>query len=185
MYIIETVKDDGKVRVRIVIDPAPSNPRGAAGALDCHALTIDTHMGHYVEVDPTGGPLEEGWSRISWRAKDAVDIFERWARIYHGAVTHFSHKIDGAVVIWYSLPSYWRHQEYDRETVRNYLIRTDDEYRAWASGEVYAVVKERLVIWVNEETGEERQEWTPVHSVRDIYSLDSARSLAKYSDTWQ
>jgi hypothetical protein len=184
MRISETVKDDGNTRILIAVDPDPINPRGRFDNLGVYALTIDTFRGRYVEVDPTGGPLEDGWDRISWR-RDAVDVFERWARTFHGAVTLFSHSMEGAAVIWYALPKEWTYGEFEPEFVLKYLREVDAEYRAWASGEVYGVIKARRHTWTNQETGEEREQWTPVQSVWNLYGYDEARAVAERADMWQ
>ncbi|WP_434589959.1 hypothetical protein [Streptomyces sp. A5-4] len=57
--------DDGRFRVRLVLDEHPTNPRTDDETL-VHVITIDTHLGQYHPVDKDGGPLAHIWERLKW-----------------------------------------------------------------------------------------------------------------------
>lgn len=173
METIETIEGTD-VRARIVVDPSPINPR-KLGLDKAYALTIDTHLGRYIEVDEDGGPLANAWSRISWR-KDAVEIFERYARIYHDATTFFDHTSDGPVVIWYVLGAEVPGLEL-LSAPRFYLRFEAEQYRRWAAGEVYGVITEKPVSWSPVDPEDERTAtvWEETNSQWGINGYDLAR----------
>ncbi|MFE4451449.1 hypothetical protein [Streptomyces sp. NPDC056796] len=173
METIETIENNG-IRARIVVDPDPINPR-KDGLNKAYALTIDTHLGQYIEVDEDGGPLAEAWARISWR-KDAVEVFERYARIYWDATTFFDHKSDGATVIWYVLGAEVPHL--DLLSPPYFYIRFEaEQYRRWAAGEVYGVITERMTWWMPVDPTDERTTmlWEESNAQWGINGYDLAR----------
>lgn len=135
--IIETSKDK-RYRVRLVADEGAANPRE-----DCEQIVYAATLphSHYIDVAEPG-PLADGWERIKGHP-DAVDIFERWARIFHGAVTLYDTPHDGPSAVWYIMPAGIAEVPDPRAT----LEASRDEYRAWASGEVYGYIIEEAVDW--------------------------------------
>jgi hypothetical protein len=143
---IET-SDDGRYRVRLMPDPEPSNPRTEFDQLT-HVITLPTHQ--YIDVDRDGGPLEDGWERIMGHP-DAVEIFTRWARIFHGAVVEYHAPHDGAEALWYLMPDGIAQVPDPVAAIRGEI----DEYMAWARGEVYGYVIEKAVTWQPVDPGDD------------------------------
>jgi hypothetical protein len=174
---IETMERDG-YRVRIEQDPFPSHPREDRDS-GVHALTIDTRHGHYLEVDEDGGPLAEQWERISWR-KDAIDLFKRYARIYHGAVVVERYRQDGPVVLWYMTEADVK--EAGIEDPAAYIEDDIREYEQWADNEVYGYTVEKRVSWKRCGTAPSDEQymwtWETVAEEWDIFGLDDARKQA-------
>lgn len=135
----------GDLRVRLVHDPDPCNPRTEFNQL-AHVVTVPHRQ--YADVDKDGGPLTDGWQRLLDRypVNSAVAMFERWARIFHSASTLHDAPHEGAVAVWYLLPA-----EIEREGITDPLRCLDgerEEYRAWAEGDVHGYVIEERVTWV-------------------------------------
>jgi hypothetical protein len=136
--IIET-SDDGRYRLRLEPDTDAENPRTMYDHLT-HVITLPDN--HYTDVDKDGGPLEDGWHRIKHR-DDAVEIFTRWAHIFHGAVTIEDRMHHGPGTIWYLMPEGIAEVTDPKEYIRGDIA----EYRAWAQGEVYGHIVEKAVTW--------------------------------------
>jgi hypothetical protein len=137
--IIET-SSDGRYRLRLEPDTDAHNPRTMYDNLT-HVITLPDN--YYADVDKDGGgPLEDGWRQIKHR-ENAVELFTRWARIFHGAVAIEDRPHDGPGTIWYLMPEAIAEVTGPEECIRSELA----EYRAWARGEVYGHIIEKAVTW--------------------------------------
>lgn len=134
MSEILKVSEDGLYRVRLVVDEDCETPREPDSL--SHVVTVPSSR--YVNVDKTGGPLGDGWDRIKDRP-DAMDLFERWARTFHGAITLRDTPERGANAIWYLMP------DHDATDPADYLECERRVYREWAEGEAYGYVIEEQV----------------------------------------
>jgi hypothetical protein len=99
------VSDDGKLRVRLVADVACDNPREMTALSDQVVHVVTVPDSNYLDVAGSRGPLAEGWDRIKDENPDAVEVFERWALIFHGAVTLYESPSTGPTRVWYVLPA--------------------------------------------------------------------------------
>lgn len=142
----EILEKAGEYRVRLEIqqDAQECNPRTNQ---DCNLANVITPKGQrYIDVDKDGGPLAEGWERIESRYVDAVPVFTRWAKIYHGATVVEDRPHDGAWSLWYVMPE--KIAEAQTPVAPEEIIAGEvKEYRAWAEGEVYGYVIEKAVGW--------------------------------------
>lgn len=173
----ETLATNGNLRVRLVTDECGDNPRDEYDYV-AHALTVPSH--HYRDIDKDGGPLASAWrdlhNRYHW--SNAVEIFQRWARIYHGATTLYDTPHIGANAVWYVLPDVFG-PEPTADPIG--LLKSErDEYRAWANGEVYGYVIERRVTWsATSDEYPDRDTWEHVDSVYGYIGYEYAESAAR------
>lgn len=181
MDVLETA---GRYRVRLVVqqDSESANPRTEQ---DCNLANVITPKGQrYIDVDKDGGPLAEGWKRIEDGYVDAVPVFTRWARIFHGAtvVEHRPH--DGAWSLWYVMPGKLAETTWPAEKVIESEIK---EYRAWAEGEVYGHIVEKNVTRIardaedrdDPELDDETTEWEHVDSCWGYIGREYAEEAAR------
>ncbi|MFG2147587.1 hypothetical protein ACGFRG_25895 [Streptomyces sp. NPDC048696] len=130
---------DGRFRVRLVPDEDARNPREDFDHL-AHVVTIDTHLGQYTPIDKDGGPFAEAWDRVSWNRWKGIEIFTRWAGIFHDAIVIESRPARGPVSLWYLL----REDAEDLGMLPEaYLDAERAEYEAWAEGDVTATSSKR------------------------------------------
>lgn len=167
--IIDTA-EKGRLRVRLVPDENARNPREDDDNL-AHVITIDTHLGCYKAVDQNGGPLANAWKRVSWNRWKGVDIFTRYARIFHDAIVIESRPERGPVSLWYLMGE-------DAQDLgilpEGYLDAERVEYEAWVQGEVYG--------WIIEEAVE-RQRTDDEHDIRTAWEeVDSC--YGHYGYAW-
>jgi hypothetical protein len=137
LMIIET-SEDKRYRVRLAVDESAHNPREDYDQI-VYAVTLP--HSRYNDI-AEAGPLVDGWERIK-EYPNAVDLFERWARIFHGAVTLHDTPHEGPGAIWYIMPAGIAEVPDPRAA----LEASRDEYRAWASGDVYGYIIEEAVDW--------------------------------------
>jgi hypothetical protein len=170
MSQILNVSDDGQLRVRLVTDHDCPNPRRENDCLG-HAVTVPSR--DYVDVDKNAGPLAEGWDRIKDRP-DAMDLFERWARAFHGAMTLRDIPERGASAVWYILPGT------DATDPAEYLKGEAQVYREWAAGETYGYVIEESVSYVEVGGDRSRDDWEEVEdgSLYGLIGFTHARDTA-------
>lgn len=144
MTDMDVLEKAGEYRVRLVLqeDSQSDNPRSNRDSNATHAITPKGQR--YIDVDENGGPLEEGWKRIEDRYVDAVPVFARWARIFHGATVVEDRPHNGAWALWYVMPEKLAETSWPAEKVIEEEAR---EYRAWADGEVYGYIIEKAVGW--------------------------------------
>lgn len=181
MEIIET-SADGKYRAGLAIHGDAENPRRDYE----HIVHVITPKGQrYIDVDPTGGPLQDGWNRVTGR-EDAVEVFARWARIFHGAVVVEDRPNDGAWALWYMTPA----QIAEIGNTPEEAIRIEiDEYRSWAEGDVWGYVVEKYITWIAQEGDIEAGEdipvshstWEEVESCWGLIGRDYAEEEARRS----
>jgi len=170
MNEILKVSDDGRFRVRLVNDEDCESPRSHADGV-IHVVTLP--HSRYRNVDEAEGPLSEGWDRIKGHP-DAVGIFERWAQIFHGAVTLFDTPSTGADAIWYILPE----QFGEVSDPAKALKEERDEYREWAAGETYGYIIEGSAKWDRRDGVGELTTWGEVDSSYGYIGFDYARETA-------
>lgn len=169
------VSKNGQYRVRLVDDPFQGevNPRTNRKTL-CHAVTAPGTR--FIDVDERPGPLSDGWDRVKGHRYDqAVKIFTRWARIFHGAVTLDDRPHDGANAVWYMMPA----QFTETTDPAGYLKCERDEYRAWAAGEVYGFVIENSFTWTPADGSDgELTTWGTEHDSYGYIGYSYAESAA-------
>ncbi|MEV5136277.1 hypothetical protein AB0K71_15595 [Streptomyces syringium] len=166
---------DGRFRVRLVPDECATNPREDFDHR-AHVITIDTHLGHYAPIDKDGGPLAGAWDRVSWNRRRGIDIFTRWAGIFHNAIVIESRPKRGPVSLWYLL----REDAEDLGMLPEaYLDAERAEYEAWAEGDVYGYVVEEAVDWLRADVDEAMTTWEEVDSCWGHYGYDWAASAAR------
>lgn len=158
MSEILKVSDDGRFRVRLVADEDCESPRESDSL--SHVVTVP--HSHYRNVDKSGGPLGDGWDRIKDQT-NAMDLFERWARIFHGAVTLRDTPERGADAIWYLMP------DNDASDPAAYLECELRDYRLWAEGDTYGCVIEKTVTYVEVEGDRSLDQWEGVGD--DLWGL--------------
>ncbi|QDP44268.1 hypothetical protein KGG70_gp16 [Streptomyces phage Celia] len=183
MSTIETLRtESGDFQVRIMVDEHPVNPREDFDHI-VHVITADDHR-HWLPVDDgDGGPLQAAWDQISWRP-DAIDVFTRYARIFHGAAVAENYDpVSGPYTIWYLTAA--DVEEHGVGDPQAYVEAERDEYVAYANGEVYGFVVEERVVWERAvKTGDSAKDWSwgfePTDdSLWGIYGFDWAQSMAK------
>lgn len=134
--------DDKRYRVRLAHDDAQANPRTEYDTNLTYALTVP-HSRYEDVAQP--GPLVDEWNRIKDR-DDAMDLFERWAKIFHGATTERYTPAQGANSVWYILPE--QAKEIGPEISPEQVLEDEiKEYQAWAEGDVYGYIIEKAVDW--------------------------------------
>lgn len=170
--IIET-SDDGRYRVRLVIEEGPENPRRFYDHIT-HVITPT--QSHYIDVDEDGGPLQYGWDHFRTRAEGEA-MFVRWARIFHGAVVVKHHPTYGARSLWYLMPEGLAEIGIPAE---QYIGADIKEYQAWAEGEVYRYVIEECVEWKRRDGKE--GELTTYNEVDDFDEVDASGPWYGYED---
>lgn len=132
------VTDDGKYRVRLVSDEDCQSPR----LLDTEAHAVTVKHRHYADVNGSRGPLADGWDRLSEYSTDhQTAIFQRWAKIFHGATVLEDAPERGPVAVWYTMP------DTNATDPAAYLECEARVYRQWADGETYGYVIEKLINW--------------------------------------
>lgn len=186
MTDVDVLETAGKYRVRLEIqrNSQDANPRVDD---DCNLANVITPKGQrYIDVDEDHGPLREGWERIQdvYLDKEAVAVFTRWARIFHGAtvVEHRPH--DGAWALWYVMPDKLAETALSAEA----LIQAEvEQYRMWAEGEVYGHIIEKNVTRIprdaedrdDPEVDAETSEWEHVDSCWGYIGREYAEEAAR------
>jgi hypothetical protein len=151
----EVVEERGEYRAVIEYDTYPSEPENEMGY---PILRIDG-----TRVDPTGygsGSAEHDGLRpysaddalsyfmadVGGNATDAVDLFDRWLRIFHNGRAvgyHLGYSREYGHVA-YSTEAMVRHWGVD-EVTEDHLTPELDEWEAYCEGDVYLVAVQRLV----------------------------------------
>jgi hypothetical protein len=166
--IIET---SGPYRVRVEVDAEQINPR-----TDWDHITYAVTVPGSRYLDVAGpGPLAEQWDRIKDRP-DAVELFQRWARAFHGAVTEVHTPNEGPVSVWYMMPEDQR----DTPDPVAYLRGDIAEYQAWAEGDVFSYVIEKAVDWGRRDGKEgSMTTWETVDSLGSFYGYEEVERVAR------
>ena len=171
----EVLEKAGDYRLVVLLDEYAGNPRTEYDQL-CYVVTVPDRR--YYDVDADGGPLAAGWRRLLYRYywERSVEIFTRWARIFHRAVTLYDSPNEGANAVWYLLPDQAR-----ETTDPEHLLHAErDEYRAWADGSVYAYAIEHRVTWRRTDGAEgEMATWETVDSCFGFYGHEYAQEAGR------
>lgn len=181
MDILETA---GRYRVRLEIqqESESANPRTDQ---DCNLTNVITPKGQrYIDVDENGGPLADGWERIEDRYVDAVPVFTRWAKLFHGATVIEDRPHDGAWSLWYLMPDKAAETPWEPKRVIELEI---DQYRKWAEGEVYGFIIEKDVTRIprdaedreDPDLDDETREWEHVDSCWGHIGREYAEEAAR------
>ncbi|MFJ9827728.1 hypothetical protein ACIRSU_25695 [Streptomyces sp. NPDC101160] len=177
MTDVLSTTDDGRFRVRLVLDEHPENPRNDETLV--HALTIDTHLGQYHPVDTDGGPLAWAWDRLKWNRRNGVDIFTRYVSIMHGGTVIESAPDCGPRSLWYVTGEEALAIDGGLLT-EGYVEAEMQEYEAWAEGDVWGFVVEKRVDWTRDDDPDESmQTWEEVDSCFGFYGGLFARAQAR------
>jgi hypothetical protein len=177
--ILET-SDDGKFRVKLVLDECADEPYDDGQS---PLMRIDTgYYGNVRDINhvmATGRPtnsderIEEAARRWGGPNSDDFRYFEKYLRAYYGT---------REIETW-SSGSYW-YITYDTSAWRKYIGYPDgeknrgmpdhlvnmDEYRAWCEGECYGYVIEKNTLWRKDENPDETMEsWEDVDSCWGFY----------------
>lgn len=167
----EILETAGQFRVRLEVDQDPQNPRKDYDHL-CHVITVPGSR--YINVEPNGGPLQDGWDRIKERS-DPVEVFTRWARIFHGAVVEYHTPNEGANSIWYLMPEQFSEVPDPKKCIEAEIA----EYQNWCDGEVYGYIIEKSVDWVRKDNPEETAStWEEVESCWGYIGYEYAKESA-------
>lgn len=171
----EILDQTENLRVRLVYDMNAQNPRDE---FDHVANVVTLPNARHTDVDKEGGPLAYGWRYLLDRyyLTEAAETFERWARIFHGAVTMYDSSHDGAACVWYLTG-----EVIEREGIADpmaCLKAERDEYRAWAEGDVWGYVIERRVTWTLMDADDEMHTWEHEESCFGFYGLEYAEESA-------
>lgn len=190
MDVLETA---GKYRLRLVIqeDSESFNPRLER---DCNLTNVITLRDQdYIDVDETGGPLQDAWDHFSYNRTDgeAVKLFTRYAR-YRGVTVIEDRPHNGAWALWYVMPGKLAETTWTAEKV---IESEQAEYRRWAEGEVYGHIVEKDVTRIprdaedrnDPELDGETREWEEVDScwgyIGREYAEEAAReAFASYAE---
>ena len=144
----ETLETHGRYRLRLVPHEYAydCNPRTDRDTNLTYVVTVPDR--YYDDIDGSG-PLSGAWEQIKHRA-DAMDLFERYVRIFHSGTAERSTPHDGPSAVWYVLPA--QMEETGPSVTPEQVLRQEiDEYRTWARGEVYAYIIEKSITWVPKE----------------------------------
>lgn len=161
---------DGKFRVRLVSDEDCQTPRESDSR--SHVVTVEHR--NYRDIDTDGGPLGEGWERLNHYGTDhQISIFDRWARIFHGAVTLVDTPQRGPSAVWYVMPG----------TVKDpaaYLECEARVYRQWADGETYGYIVEKNTEWTRKDGADGAMStWEEVDSCWGYIGYEDAKEVAE------
>lgn len=165
--ILET-SEDGRFRVRLVLDDYPDEPYDDGAS---PLLRIDGHRAEHVmtgsrptDVDDYAENAVHHWGTCpadgNWR------LFEKYLRAYFGVT-----KIE----TWHS-GSYW-YVTYDPAAWREWAGAPEgsadmSEYRAWCEGDVWGYVVEKNVTWTTEDDFPDMATWENVDSCWGFYGSD-------------
>lgn len=168
--------EDGRTRVRLVHDDDPVHPREEYDHLG-HVITI--HHSRYTDIDKNAGPLADVWDEALSLTADrgaAVDLFERYCRIYHLAATLYDTPHEGPSAIWYlAAEDFWQ-----VENPAEFLKGERNEYRNWAEGDVWGHVIEHEVKWGRVNTpAETMTTWETVESCWGFIGREYAEEAAR------
>ena len=176
----EIIEKSGGHRVRLEVqqDSESSNPRTNQ---DCNLTNVITPKDQrYIDVDADGGPLQDGWDRFTadYASKDrVVEVFTRWARIFHGTTVVEDRPHDGSWSLWYITPEKLAETTWPAEKAIEAEIK---EYRMWAEGEVYGCIIEKAVGWSRlDKKVDIRVTWEEVDSCWGLVGREYAESFAR------
>ena len=152
MCTVETLATEGVWRLRLVPDEDAGswNPRTEWDHLESVVTVPD---GRYADIDKDGGPLDSEWRYLvnRYQGREAIEIFTRYATIYHGAVCleEFTGR-SGPNAVWYLTREQYSGPDGTPDPLA-YLKAQAEEYAAWAEGDVWGYIIEREVTWTRED----------------------------------
>ncbi|WNV90288.1 hypothetical protein [Umezawaea sp. Da 62-37] len=144
-----------------------------------NVITVDNR--EYIDIDEDFGPLADQWSELRSRhnACEAMRIFERYARMIHGAVVLLEYPSpDGSRAIWYAMPEALNlaYAPEGREAYGMQILEAERaEYRTWARGEAVGYVIEHMTMWVSPDLDDIRTSWEVVESCWGFFDLEFAQ----------
>jgi hypothetical protein len=155
-YTVDTiVSDDGRTRVRIVIDTDASKPYDD-GSSPVVRVEYRHHSTEQSGPD-TSYKLHDGIVQAFARWASETDLAERYCRIFHGVTTFaYSYQSDRDAFYVTLDPTDWRTE------VGAPAGSVDmTEWIAYVEGDCYGIVPERLTTWTNDR-GETRETWDEI-----------------------
>jgi hypothetical protein len=187
---VVTTSEDGKFRVKIVQDQDAQMPDWYGMV---PVMQIDT--GYYGSVKATAfnehaQPYVDAFNRLSDLGNGngySYEVFERYMRIFHGTVAVDSYNV--GVIREYGYVAFdtaaWREEMGCSEEQMKEEERKGDllhDIQAWAEGDVWGIVIEKLVSWSTEdEDFDDFNDWEEVRdeSVWGYYGQEYAEESAK------
>ncbi|GAA0946049.1 hypothetical protein GCM10009550_20310 [Actinocorallia libanotica] len=167
-------------RVRIVLDEDARNPNHEYDQL-AHVVTTDDDRGRYLPISDETGPLGWVWDRVKDSAHSG-EVFERYARMFHGAVCVEDTQCPGSSGIWYVTGEKIARDDLTHGEVVEDIESQIEVYRKWAAGEVYECVVEKLTTWVAVDPDVEpstKLDWVEVERVGNLYGIETAEEAAR------
>lgn len=171
----DILKEDGRFRVKLVLDECPDEPYDEGQS---PLMRMDYgYYGWRAEHIMTAGRPTDADGYVETAAARCGTNFDRLTRyliIWHGATQ----------VIWWHSGSYW-YITYDTAAWREHTGAPEhsanmDEYRAWCEGDVWGYIVQKRVTWSTEDPDypdEERWEDTG-GSCWGFYGRDYAEECA-------
>lgn len=195
--IIETIELDAKHRLAIIQDDSPDCPRDWQEGISVHPVNVGSnYIAPAAGTDSHGDALDaifEHHLSESWHGGYVWDweleplVAKHFARANLGYIVT---ELESGTYIWY-----WEPEAIAAErklnpdyTGQEYLDGAVGEYKAWAAGDVYGVVLQKLVTWRREDGetglfdgGPTRKSWEDVEAIWGNYleDFDEARRVAK------
>lgn len=174
----EILESNDTMRVRIVRDDDPSNPRQEYDQC-VHVATVPNRSYH--DVDKDAGPYERAWRYYFNPFRDwhrACELFQRYVSILGGVADLYT-PVNGPAAVWYLT-----HEDIERESLPDPLktIKAEQsEYQSWANGDVYGYVIEECVQWRRADgtTGDTMETWEHVDSCFGFYGYEYAVESAR------
>jgi hypothetical protein len=158
-----TIAEHGDWRMRLEQDEDPLNPRTDYDHIES-VVTVPSR--EYLPVDKDGGPLSAQWQRLldRYRHRDAIELFVRYAQLYHGAVCRVQYPRNGPVSVWYLTREVYDGPNGTPDPAA-YLKGQADEYESWAEGDVWGYIIERRVSWTrDDDPNQHMRTWETVDS---------------------
>jgi len=165
MTDIETIEVTDTLRLRVVIDEGPENPRGWSVLTGYVNIPNrgDSRIIDVLAVYPDEYRIEEAHDRVRRsNPRDGfistAEVVERWARVFHGMFLEYDSEHGG---FWFVEPKLFaenwpdlvlgtqEHLDKQQEVIHSEQVT----YQRWADGEVYGVIAERRAEWVRIDNG--------------------------------
>lgn len=144
------VKEEGDLRVKIVLDEYPDQPHDDGG---CPVLRIDwrfgdvEHTGYGDHYDPGFRPADAlGYFISQFDVTQGIEVFERYVRVFHeGSVVEYGGGARGTTYVAFTTRTLARAWGVpDDQPVPDVEI---SEWEAYLEGDVWGYVVEKKVTW--------------------------------------
>jgi hypothetical protein len=177
---LDIIKEQAGYRVRLELDDTPEQPEDD-GAVPVLQLQLYGYYRAYA-FNSQAEPYLQAFLQFVDRVRKPVDVFERYARIFLGAV-----KVQGYNIGHVSQYGYlafdtaaWRN---DMQVSAEQLQAEDylEEIRAWAEGSVYGWIVEKQRPWTKTYADGETEQgssWEQVESCWGYYGREYAEQAA-------